>query len=229
MKLIELIRKQCAELGVPEKYSERILKLSGITEDKDGSVTNAVTNFKENVLVDIQAAESEVEKAKQIAIEEYEKKHNIKDGVSLKTDDKDNEDDEDPNPDVDLTGMDEKTKAVLQAQQKAIADLTSLVTSMATNQRNSSTLEVVKSKLSGKIDDKFIDKYSKRVKLDAENLDEEIERISKEFIEDKQAFLNEAVEKGGYQPVSGGISDKDFDDYARRQSGGESEFEGIEI
>ncbi len=227
MTLLELIKKQCKEQGVPEKYAERILKLSGITEDKDGSVLNAVTSFKENVYVDIQEAESLAEKARLKAVEEYEKKHNIKDGASLKTDDEPKDDDS--KNDIDLTGMDEKTRAVLEAQQKAIADLTGLVTSMATNQKNSSTLEVVKSRLIGKIDDKFIDKYSKRVNLGAENMDEEIERISTEFVEDKQAFLNEAVEKGGYQPVSGGISDKDFDDYARRQSAGESEFEGVKI
>ncbi len=224
MTLLELIKKQCTELGVPEKYAERILKLSGIKEDKDGSVLNAVTNFKENVYVDIQEAESLAEQARLKAVEEYETKHNIKDGVSLKTDDEPGK-----KTDIDLTGMDEKTRAIFQAQSKSIDDLTKLVTSMAVNQKNSSTLEVVKSRLNGKIDSKFIDKYSKRVNLEAENLDEEIERISKEFTEDKQAFLNEAVQNGNYQPVSGGISDKDFDDYAVRKSESGSEFEGKKI
>lgn len=227
MKLIDLIKKQCGELGVPEKYAERILKLSGLTEDKDGSVAAAVANFKENVLVDIQAAESEAEKAKLTAIEEYEKKHNIKDGVAVKTDD--DPAGGEPKNDIDLTGMDETTRKIIESQRKAIDDLTSMVKTVVMTQKNSTTLEVVKSKLDGKIDAKFIDKYSKKVNLEAESLDEEIERISKEFVEDKQAFLNEAVEKGGYQPVSGGISDKDFDDYARRQSSTGSEFEGIKI
>ncbi len=227
MKLIELIRKQCAEFGVPEKYAERIIKLSGITEDKDGSIAAAVTNFKENVLVDIQAAESEAEKAKLTAIEEYEKKHNIKDGVAVKTGDEPTEDE--PKNDIDLTGMDEATRKIIESQRKAIDDLTAIVKTVVTTQKKTSTLEVVKSRLNGKIDDTAIDKYSKRINLDAENLDEEIERVSKEFVEDKQYFLNEAVAKGGYQPVSGGISDKDFDDYAKRQSAGESDFEGVKI
>lgn len=227
MTLLELIKKHCKEQGLPEKYAERILKLSGITEDKDGSVLKAVTNFKENVYVDIQEAESLAEKARLKAVEEYEKKHNIKDGVSLKTDDEPKDDD--PKNDIDLTGMDEVTRKIIESQRKAIDDLTAIVKTVVTTQKKTSTLEVVKSRLNGKIDDTAIDKYSKRVNLEAENLDEEIERVSKEFVEDKQYFLNEAVAKGGYQPVSGGISDKDFDDYARRQSAGESEFEGIKI
>ena len=180
MKLIELIRKQCKELGVPEKYAERIIKLSGITEDKDGSVAAAVINFKENVLVDIQAAESEAEKAKLTAIEEYEKKHNIKDGVAVKTDD--DPAGGEPKNDIDLTGMDETTRKIIESQRKAIEDLTGLVKSVVTTQKKASTLEAVKSKLNGKVDDKFIERYSNRVNLEAENIDEEIERVSKEFV-----------------------------------------------
>ena len=76
----------------------------------------------------ITEAEKSSKTAAQKAVEDYEKKHNLKDGKQTKNDE---EPEEFPEPEIELEGMDEKTKAFFKKQSKAIADLTEAVTKMA--------------------------------------------------------------------------------------------------
>ena len=57
MELIDLFIAQCRVQGVPEKYAQRALTISGVTEEKDGNITAAVKNFKDNVLPAITEAQ----------------------------------------------------------------------------------------------------------------------------------------------------------------------------
>ena len=56
MTILELIKAKCRVDGISEKFAERIEKISGITEEKDGNIIAAVKNFKENVLPAIEEA-----------------------------------------------------------------------------------------------------------------------------------------------------------------------------
>ncbi|MPM90946.1 hypothetical protein SDC9_138069 [bioreactor metagenome] len=207
MTILELIAAQCGVQGVDKKHAARIEKVSGITEEKDGNIIAAVKNFKENILPAIQEAENTGKKS----IEEYEKKHGLKDGkpVETKIDEPEKIDDSD-------------LRSIVQNLAKSVATL-------AETQKKSSTLEVVRAKLKGKIDDDFIDEYAGRVKLDADNIDAEVESAIKSFTELKQKFLNKEVESGNYIPANGGVTQKDFDDYVQRTKGGDSTYKGIEV
>lgn len=213
MDILDLIKAQCAVQNVPTKFAELIKKISGIEDEKAGNIIAAVKSFKENIFPIMQKKEDAVDDAVKKAIADYEAKHGLKDGKSIKTEEENKDED---NQEPELKGMDETTKALFKKQSDDIAKLTDALSKLTKTFHNNTSLENVRTKLKGKIDDEFIDRYAKRVNLDAENLDAEIENVVNEFNEDKQAFLNEAVASGNYQPVEGGASvssDKDIDEY----------------
>lgn len=215
MTILELIIAQCLVQGVDRKHAERIEKISGITEEKDGNIIAAVKSFKENVIPAIEEAEKE---AKEKAEKEAEKK---------KTDDPE-EKDKSKEPEL-PANLDPSVKAFIESQKKSMEEMTEMMSNLITSQKTSSNLALIKEKLKGKVDEKFIEKYAKKANLEAEDIEAEVERVAKEFTDDKQAFLNEAVSSGNYQPASGGITDTDFDDYVKRTETPESEFEGKKI
>lgn len=220
MTILELIKAQCGVQGVDKKHAERIEKISGITEEKDGNIIAAVKSFKENVLPAIEEAAGDGKKAELKAIEEYEKKHNLKDGKPVAT--------EDPaDPEKKEETVENKEIAELK---KTIDLLNESVKTVLSSQKNASTLETVKQKLKGKIDDKFLEKYAKRVNLEADDLNAEIDLIVNEFNDDKQTFLNEAVASGGYQPISGGSAgDKSVEEWAKIMNGPKSDGEDVGV
>lgn len=206
MTILELIKAQCKVQGVPENHAERIEKITGITEEKDGNIIAAVKNFKENILPAIQEAEN----SGKTAISEYEKKHNLKDGkpVEAKKNDEPGK--------VELPkDLDPSVKAMIEAQNKSIETLTGLVSGMVKSQKSISVLETVKTKLKGKVDDKFIEKVAAKVNLDAEDIDAEIEAQVSEFNELRQSIIDEHVGEN-YIP-SGGKSagDRSVDDWKK--------------
>lgn len=205
MTILELIAAQCGVQGVDKKHAARIEKVSGITEEKDGNIIAAVKNFKENILPAIQEAENTGKKS----IEEYEKKHGLKDGKPVETK-------------IDEPGkiefpkdIDPSIKAFIENQNKMIENLTKSVTTIVDTQKKSSTLEVVKTKLKGKVDDKFIEKVAGKVNLDAEDIEKEIESQITEFNEFKQSLINEYVGEN-YIPKGGGAAgDKSVEEWAK--------------
>ena len=46
MTILELIKAQCGVQGVDKKHAERIEKISGITEEKDGNIIAAVKKLQ---------------------------------------------------------------------------------------------------------------------------------------------------------------------------------------
>lgn len=217
MTILKLIKAQCRIQGVPEKYAEQIEKMSGITEEKDGNIPAAVKNFKEFVYPIIEDSKDTATKAAKEAIEEYEKKHGLKEGKAV----------EDP---TNLpSDIDPSIKAMIESQQKSIEGLTLLVEKVTKQQSATTALQNVKQQLEGKIDKEFIDRYAKRVNLQAEDLDAEIESAVKEFQEDKQMFLVKAVASGKYQPAEGAVTDEEFNDYLKMTSKKESEFQSVKL
>lgn len=204
MKIIDLITAQCGIQGVDKKYAAKIEKISGITEEKDGNIIAAVKNFKENILPDIVEAENKEKKA----IEEYEKKHGLKDGKMVEKEDKPGK--------IELPkDLDPSVKAMIEAQNKSIETLTGLVSGMVKSQKNISVLETVKAKLKGKVDDKFIEKVAGKVNLEAEDIDKEIEAQITEFNDFKQSLIDEYVGEN-YIPAGGsGSSEKSVEDWKK--------------
>lgn len=224
MKLIDLIKAQCKLQGVSDKYAERILKLSGITEEKDGNIIAAVKNFKENVMPLIEESSSSAEEAARKAVEEYEKKHGLVGGKAV------NQDTPPALPDT----LDPAVRAIIENQNKMMETMSKSITDLTAAQKKTSALEVVKAKMKGKVHDNMIDHYAKQVDLDNENLDAEIERVVGVYTEFQQTILNSAVESGNYQPVEGSTSkasDKDIDAYieSKSKSAEEGPFAGIKL
>lgn len=205
MTILELITAQCGVSGVDKKYAERIEKISGITEEKDGNIIKAVQNFKDNILPAIQEAEN----TGRTAITEYEKKHNLKDGKLVGTGDANSKSKEKET--VENTEVAELTKRV--------EELTKTLTTMADAQKRGATLESVKAKLKGKVDEKFIEKVSAKVNLEAEDLDKEIEAQVKEFEDFKQSLITEYVGDNYVQPNGGTSGDKSVEDWAKLMDG----------
>lgn len=205
MTILELITAQCGVSGVDKKYAERIEKISGITEEKDGNIIKAVQNFKDNILPAIQEAEN----IGKTAITEYEKKHNLKDGKPIEA--------EDPNPKTKEKETVENTEVA--ELTKRVEELTKTLTTMADTQKKGITLESVKAKLKGKVDEKFIEKVSAKVNLEAEDLDKEIETQVKEFEDLKQSLITEYVGDNYVQPSGGASGDKSVEDWAKLMDG----------
>lgn len=209
MTILELIQKACKSKGVPEKYAERIQKTFKI--EKAEGMEAYVDLFKENILPAIQEAEEGSKKTTEEAIEEYEKKHNLKDGKPIET--------PPANPPVDLTKLSPEVRAIIEGQQKQLEALTELVSGVTKNQSDSQKLVTVLEKMKGKVSDKHLDRIAKRVNLDAKDLDAEIESQIAEYTEMKQSFLDEATSNGDYVPASGGgANDSDFNSFLKSKS-----------
>lgn len=216
MTILELITAQCAAQGVDKKHAARIEKISGIKEEKDGNIIAAVKNFKENILPAIQEAETKSEKA----VQEYEKKHNLKDGKPV-------EKEEEPGK-VELPkDLDPSVKAMIEAQNKSIETLTGLVSGMVKSQKNVSVLETVKAKLKDKVDEKFIEKVAAKVNLEAEDIDKEIEEQITEFNDLRQSLLDEYVGEK-YIPQGGSpAGDRSVEDWAKLMDSDDTSDTGI--
>ena len=216
MTILELIKAQCKVQGVPENHAERIEKITGITEEKDGNIIAAVKNFKENILPAIQEAEN----SGKTAISEYEKKHNLKDGKPVEAK-------KEPGK-VELPkDLDPSVKAMIEAQNKSIETLTGLVSGMVKSQKSISVLETVKTKLKGKVDDKFIEKVAAKVNVDAEDIDKEIETQITEFNDLRQSLIDEYVGKD-YIPAGGSAAgDRSVSDWAKLMDNNDASETGV--
>lgn len=210
MKILALIKTACTAAGVDEKHAERIQKLFKI--DKEEGVDSFVALFKENVLPAVVEAETtaktNAEKAaKYAAITEYETTHKLKDGKPV----------EDPDKKVEtviIDTMDPALKAVFDAQQKSITDLTALVTGVVKKTTSTEKLDQVRAKLKGKVEDKYIDRVAGKVDLDAEDLDAAITAQVTDHTEFVQSLMVDVIGTG-YVPRIGNPSGTDaaFDSF----------------
>lgn len=211
MTILKLLKAQCRIQGVPEIHAEQIEKISGITEEKDGNIPAAVKNFKENILPIITQNEESVEEARRKAVEEaieqYKKEHGLAGGV----------------PTGGAGGGDNESEV-----EKELAAIRKKMAEFEAMQGNAEKLKSVKAQLEGKLKPEFVDKYASRVNLNAENLDDEIEKAVKEYNDDRQLHLNAAVESGGYQPVGGSNpADRSVEDWVKLMDGADDSTVGV--
>lgn len=190
MTILEAIKKQCITTRVPVKFAEKIQKLFCI--EKEENLENLVQMFKDNILPDLQAGDTAAEQAKQAAISEYETKHKLKDGKPV-------EESEEKKPS--LEGLSPEIKAILEANQKQLEQLTGTVSTIAqtvaTSRKESDARELFKS--SG-----LPEKWFGRLNLDDEKtpLSNQIKSLQEELAEIKQISVNELVEQGNYKPFN---------------------------
>lgn len=190
MTILEAIKKQCKSSGVPVKFAEKIQKLFNI--EKEENSENLVQMFKDNILPDLQAGESAAEQAKQAAISEYETKHNLKDGKPVE---------EKAETKPSFEGLSPEVKAILEANQGQLEQLTRTVSTIAqtvaTSRKESDARELFKG--SG-----LPEKWFGRLNLDDEktSLSDQIKTLQEELAEIKQISVNELVEQGNYKPFN---------------------------
>lgn len=218
MNILDLLRTECRAKLIPEKYAEKIQKLFNI--EKEEGIGNYVSMFKDNIMPDLEASESAADKA----VEEYEKKYNIKEGKTI-------ESPQPPTPAVDMTKLSPELQAIFTAQSKQIETLTNLVSNVVTTQSKSQKLETVRAAMKGKIDDEFLEDFVNRANLDAEDVNKEVETLVKDFTTMKQKFITKAVSDGSYVPASGsGATDADFTEFiASKKEDAVDEFAGKKV
>lgn len=218
MTILEAIRKQCKALGVPEKHAEKILKLFKI--EKEEGLETYIQIFKDNILPDLQAGETAAEQAKQAAITEYEKTHNLKDGKPVKKQELGK---------ADYSTFPPEVKAILEANQKQIEQLTNSVATLAKNVTTSSKTSEAKALFakSG-----LPEKWFGRLNLEDEKIsvEDQIKTLQEELAEIKQISVNELVEQGQYKPFNQTPKDrteKEWLDLMNKEESGSGESNGV--
>lgn len=209
MKIIDLIIAQCAVQGVDKKHAERIEKISGITEEKDGNVIAAVKSFKENVMPIIEEAEKEARAKAKKEVESKKKEEDSKDDPAL--------------PD----NLDPGIKALIEAQNKSIENLTSLVSGVVKSQKDAVTSATVREKLKGRVDDKFIERLASEINLEAEDIEKEIESRVSSFNELRQSILNDSL-GNEYVPAGGKpAGDRSVEEWAKLMESSDGPNSGV--
>lgn len=215
MTILELIKAECRAKGIDEKHAEKILKVFNI--EKEEGISNYVSLFKDNILPDLTAAETAKktaeEAAKKVAIEEYEKAHNIKDGKPIET----------PKPDeVDLTKLSPELQAYFKTQQAAIAQLAETVSGIAKGVQVGAKTGTAREQFTAS---KLPEKWFGRIDVDSEtSIEDQIKELQAEYTEIQQAVINGEVEKGTYKPNPEGVpKDRTAEEWAKLMDGeGES-------
>lgn len=218
MTILEQIKALCKTMDIPEKYADQILKTFNV--EKEDQVQVAVENFNSNIFPIIK----EQEVAAQVAVVEYEKKYKIKDGKPVEE-----KKPQEQNPPIDLSGLSPEMRAFFRAQQTQMQNLMDLVTNLTSGQVKAQRMEIVRTKMKGKIDDDFLEDYAGRVNLDAEDLDGEIGKQVETYTKMSQKFINKAVAEGRYEPASGSVNDSDFNEFLKTKGENKPEFEGIKL
>lgn len=190
MNILDVIKAALVKAGIAEKYAGKIKTLFNIEDEKN--LDNYIALFKENILPDLVTNEQLVQNAVQTAIAEYEKTHNLKDGKPV-------EGKAETKPSLD--GLSPEIKAILEANQKQIEQLTGTVSTIAqtvaTSRKESDARELFKG--SG-----LPEKWFGRLNLDDEKspLANQIKSLQEELAEIKQISVNELVEQGNYKPFN---------------------------
>lgn len=214
MNILEIIKAALVKAGISEKYAGKIKAIFKVEDEKN--LDNYISLFKENILPDLVANEQSIQTASQNAIVEYEKKHNLKDGKPV-------EKTIETKPSME--GVSPEIKAILEASQKQIEQLTLSVTALTKNVATSGKASAAKELFK---DSGLPEKWFGRLNLDDEKVPvkDQIKSLQEELAEIKQCSVNELVEQGKYKPFNGqpkDRSDKEWTEFMNSDEGtGES-------
>jgi hypothetical protein len=187
--------------GVSEATLERIAtkKAGSVTEESElQSIVDGI-DYGQILQSEVDAKITDANKK---AVENYEKRHNLKDGKVIEK-----PEDTPPTPPVDDEAP-EWFKKYATAQDKKLETLSESVSGVVGSQAKAQTLDNVKAKLKEKgLSEKHIDNWASKVNLEAEDLDAEIESHVNTYNEMKQDFIDSEVENGNFTPSGGGPSE----------------------
>lgn len=206
MTILELIQAECRAKGINEKYAERIQKIFKI--EKEDGIGTYVSMFKDNLLPDIETAEktkADAEKAaREAAIAEYEKAHNLKDGKPIE---------EGGAPEDKFKGLDPAIKLLIENQNKQLDDMKKLIES---NQKTVATTEKATKAKSLVSDAKLPESWLDRVNLDSEiSLEDQVKALGDEYTKIQQTAIDEKVANGEYHVGSFQPKDRSEADWAK--------------
>lgn len=212
MTILDLIKAACKTKGVPEKYAERIQKTFKI--DKAEGLEASVDLFKENILPAIQEAENEAKaSAEAAAVTAYEEKYGLKDGKPVKDPNKGN----DPKDEDLLKGISPELKAYLDGMKKsfdeAMGEMKKSITTSADDAKKESARKLLKE--SGLPED-----WISRVDIASEvSIEEQVRKLSDEYVGIQQKAINDAVARGDYSPGPVQIPERSEADWVKLMNG----------
>lgn len=212
MTILDLIKAACKTKGVPEKYAERIQKTFKI--DKAEGLEACVDLFKENILSAIQEAENEAKTSAEVAaVTAYEEKYGLKDGKPVKDPNKGN----DPKDEDLLKGISPELKAYLDGMKKsfdeAMGEMKKSITTSADDAKKESARKLLKE--SGLPDD-----WISRVDIASEvSIEEQVRKLSDEYVGIQQKAINDAVARGDYSPGPVQIPERSEADWVKLMNG----------
>ncbi|WP_071145758.1 hypothetical protein [Bacteroides ihuae] len=206
MTILELIQAECRAKGINEKYAEKIQKIFKI--EKEDGIGTYVSMFKDNLLSDIETAEktkADAEKAaREAAIAEYEKAHNLKDGKPIEEGDA---------PEDKFKGLDPAIRQLIENQNKQLDDMKKLIEG---NQKTIATTEKATKAKSLVSDAKLPESWLDRVNLDSEiSLEDQVKALGDEYIKIQQTAIDEKVANGEYHVGSFQPKDRSEADWAK--------------
>jgi hypothetical protein len=197
--MIKKIKSICKEKGVPEKYAERIQKSFKI--EKEDDISGAIDSFKETLLPAITESEEAAKasaktEAEKLAIAEYEKKHNLKDGKPVETKKEEI---------LDLSGLPPELKAFLERQQKRDEDqrktIETLTQSLTSSQKTAANAEKTAAAKALLLQEKLPESWVNRFQLDSETkLEDQIKGLKEKYTTIQQKAIDDAVARGDYAP-----------------------------
>lgn len=212
MTILDLIKAACKTKGVPEKYAERIQKTFKI--DKAEGLEACVDLFKENILPAIQEAENEAKTSAEVAaVTAYEEKYGLKDGKPVKDPNKGN----DPKDEDLLKGISPELKAYLDGMKKsfdeAMGEMKKSITTSADDAKKESARKLLKE--SGLPED-----WISRVDIASEvSIEEQVRKLSDEYVGIQQKAINDAVARGDYSPGPVQIPERSEADWVKLMNG----------
>ena len=212
MTILDLIKAACKTKGVPEKYAERIQKTFKI--DKAEGLEASVDLFKENILPAIQEAENEAKTSSEAAaVTAYEEKYGLKDGKPVKDPNKGN----DPKDEDLLKGISPELKDYLDGMKKsfdeAMGEMKKSITTSADDAKKESARKLLKE--SGLPED-----WISRVDIASEvSIEEQVKKLSDEYVGIQQKAIDDAVARGDYAPGPVQIPERSEADWVKLMNG----------
>lgn len=210
MKILALIKAGLKKAGIPEKYAGKVQALFKIESEEN--LDNYIALFKDNILPDLENADassqSAAEKAKKEAVEEYEKKYNLKEGKAIKTGK------EEVPPTDELPPA---VKSLIEGQGKQISELTNLVkgltSTVSTSQKQASADTLFK-------EAKLPEKWRSRIDVNAEkSVEDQIKDLQEEYTELRQGIIDDQVEAGNYRPTVATPKDRTEEEWGKLMNG----------
>lgn len=189
--------------GVQDATLERIATKKAETVTEEDQIQNVVDGLKYDDIIqsetDFRVGQAS-KTAREKAVTEYEKKHNLKDGKPQKKEG----DDDDP-PVVPGGEGEEKVPEYVKKLMKEYGELKTTLQGITKSQEvGTKTEQALKIMGTSKIPEKYREKWVKRLILDSDTpLEEQVKELETEYVDLQQETINTAVKEGTYVPGTG--------------------------